>query len=112
VKSPLRRFVVRGAALAVMTALLVSVGGGVKRYLVNRREGARLARKVAESEASVTRKRALLGLAQKDDDLLEGEARRQLGLIGGGEIEFRFVPDPRGGAEAMEISPSRKEPFS
>lgn len=99
-----RRYAVRGLAAALCAALGVSVAGGLKRYIVHRRENLRLARKVAAAEADVGRKRSLLGLAQTNDDLLEGEARRQLGLIGEGEIEFRFVTDEKSGGERMDVS--------
>jgi len=103
-KSSLRRYALQGAALVLFAALGASVAGGLKRYIVHRRENLRLARKVAAAEADVGRKRSLLGLAQTNDDLLEGEARRQLGLIGEGEIEFRFVPDAKSGGERMDVS--------
>ncbi len=98
-----RRYILRGAAAALLAALAASVLGGLRRYLANRGENERLTLKVAEAEAVTARKRALLGVAQKNDDLLEDEARRQLGLIGEGEIEFRFVP-MKDGAERMETS--------
>jgi hypothetical protein len=104
VNGSLRRNVLRGVALAVLGALLVSVSGGLRRYLANRGENRRLSMKVAEEEALLARKRALLGAAQKNDDLLEGEARRQLDLIGPGEIEFRFVPVKDGGPDRLETS--------
>ena len=99
-----RRAVVRGVAFALLAALLVSTGGGIRRYLDHRRENRRLAKKVAETEVAVERKRSLSSLAERNDDLLESEARRQLGLIGEDEIEFRFVTDD-GGGEKVEVSP-------
>lgn len=97
-----RRTVVRGAAAAVLTALLLSTFAGFRRYWSNRQEHERLSQRVLETEAVVEQKRALLALSQKDDALLEGEARRQLGLIGDGEIEFRFVPSGGPDGERME----------
>ena len=89
-----------------MAALALSAAGGVRRYLVFRRENSRLVRETETLGAEVESKRALILLAKDDPDLMEGEARRQLGLIGEGEIEFRFVPSAEGGPERME---SRRE---
>lgn len=102
--TPLRRHIVRGAAAAVLAALLLSTAGGFRRYMSHRRESRRLHLKVEETEAAVTRKRSYLALAQKNDDLLEGEARRQLGLVGEDELEFRFVPEEESAGERMEAS--------
>jgi cell division protein FtsB len=105
VTPPLRRHLVRAAAAALFLALGLSVAGGLRRYMARRGENAQLARKVAEAEAALARKKSLLALSQQDDDLLEGEARRQLGMIGEGEIEFRFVKEGEDGGERMDVAP-------
>jgi cell division protein FtsB len=82
------------------------LNGGVRRYVLNRQEHTRLSTRLALAEDRVARKQGLVGLAQKDDALLETEARRQLGLLREGEIEFRFVSEAEGG-ERLETSDPR-----
>jgi cell division protein FtsB len=101
-KKPFRRLIIKGGAVALLAALLFSAAGGVHRYFVYRCEHRRLSREVSSLKVDVENKKSLLVLAKDDPDLVEGEARRQLGLIGEGEIEFRFVPDQNGGPEHME----------
>lgn len=94
-----------GLLLAAVAGAVFLLHGGVRRYYVNKREHARLSARIVESEARVLRKRALLGMTQKDDSLVEGEARRQLGLIRPDEIEFRFVPSDAGREDVSTLPP-------
>ncbi len=89
---------------AVLGALASSEG--VRGYFRRRHELSRLNAQWAQTQRRVAEKRRQMERAQKDDVFLEGEARRQLGLVRPGEIEFRFVPSSAAaGGERMSVVP-------
>jgi cell division protein FtsB len=78
-----------------MVVLGVGVSGGaVRHYWMRRQELTRLEERRAELARRVRDLEARSARAEEDDLFLEMAARRELGVIGPGEIDFRFVDDP------------------
>lgn len=89
------RGILRGRALWILAgALVVSVlisGGAVRRYWVRRQELIRLQERSSETQRRVRLLVARRVRAEQDETFIETAARRELGLVGPNEIEFRFV---------------------
>lgn len=89
------RGILRGRALWILAAALaVSVfisGGAVRRYWMRRQELNRLEDRRTEMRHRVREVEARRERAEHDDAYIETVARRELGLVGPDEIEFRFV---------------------
>lgn len=89
------RGILRGRALWVLAgALVVSVfisGGAVRRYWVRHHELIRLEERRSEMRRRVRTLEARRARADHDEAFIETAARRELGLVGPDEIEFRFV---------------------
>ncbi len=75
---------------AVFAGGLLS-SNGVRDFVSRQREIRQLDGKLRETQERLARKQALYARAQKDDEFLEAEARRLLGLVKPDEVEFRFV---------------------
>jgi cell division protein FtsB len=89
------RGILRGRALWVLAvALVVSVfvsGGAVRRYWVRHQELIRLEERRSEMRRRLHALEARRARADHDEAFIETAARRELGLVGPDEIEFRFV---------------------
>lgn len=89
------RGILRGRALWILAvALAFSVfisGGAVRRYWTRRQELNRLEDRRAEMRHRVREIEARRERAENDDAYIETVARRELGLVGPDEIEFRFM---------------------
>lgn len=76
-------------------------GGAVRHYVVRHQELSRLKlrREELTSRLKILKKKIIR--AKKDETFLEMEARRELGVVAPGEVEFRFVsetvPEKSGG---------------
>lgn len=96
---------------------MLASNGGVRGYISRRREYSQLAARLKEAQARLADKQLNLARAQKDDEFLEQEARRHLGLVRPEEIEFRFVADAdSSSADDAEVKrtipPADDAPFS
>ncbi len=89
------RGILRRRALWVLVgALVVSVfvsGGAVRRHWVRHQELVRLEERRSEMGRRVRTLEARRARAENDEAFIETVARRELGLVGPDEIEFRFV---------------------
>jgi cell division protein FtsB len=79
------------------------INEGFRTYVSRRRMHGRLEAQVKESQKRLAEKSLTLAKAQKDDEFLELEARRSLGLVRPDEIEFRFVSGDQTGQEFEEM---------
>lgn len=89
------RGILRGRALWVLVigggvSVLIS-GGAVRRYWVRHQELVRLEERRSEMRRRVRALEAQRTRAEHDETFIETAARRELGLVGPDEIEFRFV---------------------
>jgi cell division protein FtsB len=82
---------------------------GVRDFIVRRSEYRKLEAQFGEVQRRVTDKRVRLSRAQKDNEFLEMEARRHLGLVKPGEVEFRFGSDKDQSSEADRPESRRDE---
>ncbi len=89
---------------------MLASSSGVRGYISRRREYSRLAAKLQEAQARLANKQLELARAQRDDEFLEQEARRNLGLIRPEEIEFRFVAAADDAELKRRIPPSDDAP--
>lgn len=89
------RGILRGRALWILVvALGVSVlisGGAIRRYWTRLQEFNRLEDRCAEMRHRVREIGARRDRAEHDEVFIETAARRELGLVGPDEIEFRFI---------------------
>jgi cell division protein FtsB len=87
--------ILRGRALWILAAALaISVfisGGAVRRYWIRRQELNRLEDRRTEMRHRVHEMEARRERAEHDEAYIETVARRELGLVGPNEIEFRFM---------------------
>lgn len=84
----------RRALWVLVGALGVSVlisGGAIRRYGSRYMELNRLEDRRAEMRRKVRLLEARRARAEHDEEFIETAARRELGLLASGEIEFRFV---------------------
>lgn len=86
--------------LGVAVTLAVA-GEGVRAYWNQRREWNRLAARRVEAQRRLAARQAQLALAEGNDEYIEILARRELGLLRPGEIEFRFGD----GADLLSVAP-------
>ncbi len=87
-------------ALAALAAAVLISGDSVRHYFSRRRELTRMETQAVESRRRVAALEARLAQAETDPSFIETAARRELGLIREGEIEFRFV---EGHEEKVEV---------
>lgn len=78
-------------ALAALGALLFG-NDGARRVIRNTLELRRADRKLAGLKAEEAALKAEVKALKTDDDHLERAARRELGMVKPGEIEYRFEP--------------------
>jgi cell division protein FtsB len=88
----------RAAALAVLAAVLASVllgNKGFRRLVINTFRLKGLATELAELKAEEAGLQRKIDAAATDDRALERAARRELGYLKPGEVEYRFPPPVR-----------------
>jgi cell division protein FtsB len=83
---------------------MLATNSGVRGYIQRRREYGQLEAKLKDAQSRLVDKQLNLARAQKDDDFLEQEARRHLGLVRPEEIEFRFVPNADSSSADAEVA--------
>jgi cell division protein FtsB len=99
----IRRRMVWGGILGVGVSLAIA-GEGVRAYWTQRREWTRLQARRLEVQHRLAEREARLALAEGNEDYIEILARRELGLLRPGEIEFRFGSD----ADITSVSPVKE----
>ncbi|MBL0057949.1 MAG: septum formation initiator family protein [Elusimicrobia bacterium] len=95
-----RAFWVLGGVL-VLSVLVC--GGAVRHYWLRREDLQRLEDRLAESRRRMRSLEARLARAENDEEFIELAARRELGLLRPGEIEFRFVDDASGAPPSKKL---------
>lgn len=83
---------------------------GLWSYIARRRAYAKLDAQLRGAQDRLAEKQTFLAKAQKDDEFLELEARRHLGLVRADEIEFRFMPKTKARKGPADETMERRAP--
>jgi cell division protein FtsB len=86
----------------IVIVCVLATGKGVRSFYLRRQELKKVEVLYKDSQKRVMQKQWRVDRAAKDDAFLEREARKQLGLVGDNELEFRWTPSPKLGARADE----------
>ncbi|HOW27191.1 MAG TPA: septum formation initiator family protein [Elusimicrobiota bacterium] len=108
----MREFFSRHLALLTFLGagvLFVLIHGGPQKYVKRRTEYRAVQKEIFERSERMTGKKRRISRLETNSFYSENEARRQLGLVRPGEIEFRFVERSDGRPEEMKVWSEEEE---